>query len=78
MSKFLDDFVKLANEDGHTLFRISEIVNGSEPETAEVRFANDCCNCYSIAKVFTQVAIGILEDEGKLSTDERIVDIFPE
>ncbi len=78
MSKFLDDFVKLAKEDGHNLFRISEIVNGSEPETAQVSPANDCCNCYSIAKVFTQVAIGILEDEGKLSTDERIVDIFPE
>lgn len=78
MSKFLEDFVKLALEDNQNLFRISEIVNGSEPETAQVNPANDCCNCYSIAKVFTQVAIGILEDEGKLSTDERIVDIFPE
>ncbi len=78
MSKFLDDFVKAAEEDGHHIFRVTEIVGDAEPETRQVRPAEDCLNCYSIAKVFTCMAIGILEDDGILSTDELIVDLFPE
>lgn len=77
MSKFLEDFVKKANEDRHHIFRVSEIV-GEKVETAEMIAACDCLNCYSVAKVFTVMAIGILEDEGLLSTDEYIADIFPE
>ncbi len=34
--------------------------------------------CYSISKSFTATAIGMLITEGKLSEDDRIVDIFPD
>ncbi len=78
MSKFLEKFVEIASKEGNHVFRVSEIVGGGEPETVTLRPANDCCNCYSIAKVFTCMAVGMLEDDDKLSTDERIVDIFPE
>lgn len=33
---------------------------------------------WSISKGFTSIAIGILRDEGLLSLDERVLDIFPE
>lgn len=78
MSKFLEKFAEIAAKEGNHVFRVSEIINGSAPETVNLRPANDCCNCYSIAKAFTCMAIGMLEDEGKLSVDERIVDLFPE
>ncbi len=33
-------------------------------------------NCYSVSKNFTATAIGMLIDDGKLSLDDKIVDIF--
>ena len=33
---------------------------------------------YSSTKSYTAIAIGLLEEEGKLSLDERLVDIFPD
>ncbi len=78
MSKFLEDFAKHAEENGHYIFRVSEIDPEGIIETKEIRNACDCLNCYSIAKVFSATAIGILEDEGLVSTDELILDIFPE
>ena len=33
---------------------------------------------YSLSKSFTSTAIGLLCDDGKLSTDDRIVDLFPD
>lgn len=78
MSKFLEDFKEQAQKWGNHIFRVSEIIGEAKPETAEIRPACDCLNCYSVAKVFTVTAIGMLEDKGLLSTDEKIVDIFPE
>ncbi|MBQ5916676.1 MAG: serine hydrolase [Lachnospiraceae bacterium] len=33
---------------------------------------------YSISKSFVAVAIGVLEEEGKLSLDDKVIDYFPE
>ena len=42
-------------------------------------FNKDFCHrMYSVTKSFTSVAIGLLEEEGKLSLDDRIMDHFPE
>ncbi|MBO5068273.1 MAG: serine hydrolase [Clostridia bacterium] len=42
-------------------------------------FHKDFCHrMYSQTKSFVGVAIGLLEEEGKLSLDDRIVDYFPE
>ncbi len=38
--------------------------------------ANACNDSYSVAKLFTVTALGMLWDEKKLSFDERICDIF--
>lgn len=38
--------------------------------------SNPSCNCYSIAKAFTVLAIGLLYDKGLLSLDMLIVDIL--
>lgn len=78
MSKFLDEFAARAKENGHNIFRVSEIVGECDPETAVLHESCDCLNCYSVAKVFTAVATGFLEEDGLLDVDERIVDIFPE
>ncbi len=39
---------------------------------------NDAHACYSLSKSFTSTALGFAVDEGKLSIDQKIVDIFPE
>ena len=42
-------------------------------------FDKDFCHrMYSVTKSFTSVAIGLLEEEGKLSLDDKIMDHFPE
>ena len=42
----------------------------------EVVPANPTCNCYSVAKAFTVLAIGMLYDMGLLKTTDLIVDIL--
>lgn len=39
--------------------------------------ANPCCNCYSIAKLFTVTAVGILYDRGILTPQTRLLDVLP-
>ena len=38
--------------------------------------ANMCNDSYSVSKVFTMTAVGMLVDEGKISLDDRITDIL--
>lgn len=38
--------------------------------------ANPTCNCYSVAKAFTVMAIGILYDKGLLTLDTRVIDVL--
>ena len=42
----------------------------------EIIPSNPTCNCYSIAKTFTVLALGILFDKGLLSMDMYIIDIL--
>lgn len=75
MSRFLDEFVKVTQEQGNNIFRVSEIHNG-KTETRELKPCNPCQNCYSIAKAFTMTAIGMLWDKGLIDLEEKAVDIF--
>lgn len=75
MSKLLDKMAKLAENNCGTVYTISEI-NNSKQETITITPANPCQNSYSVAKAFVVTAIGCAYDDGVLSTDERIVDIF--
>ena len=47
-------------------------------QTRRLRPADTCTNCYSVAKLYTMTAIGILWDQGKLRVEDRVVDIFSE
>jgi hypothetical protein len=38
--------------------------------------SNPTCNCYSVAKAFTVMGVGLLYDKGLLTTDMLIVDVF--
>ena len=66
------DFVR---HDSDGLYSVSVIENG-EIKTFKRMPSNNANNTYSVSKAFTVTALGMLYDEGKLSTDERITDIF--
>ena len=56
------------------LYRKGETVSATfEPFTPEDRM-----HLYSLSKSFTSLCVGIAEDLGLLSTDERMIDIFPD
>ena len=50
----------------------------ADGKITERRFtpANRCNDCYSVAKVFTLTALGLLWDEGKLDTDAALAEYF--
>jgi CubicO group peptidase (beta-lactamase class C family) len=48
-------------------------------ESQERRFrSDDRVNLYSVSKTFTSVALGMAEAEGRLSLDDRLLDLMPE
>jgi CubicO group peptidase (beta-lactamase class C family) len=73
--RLLPELVKIADEDGKKVYNICEICDGVS-ETAVIRDEIRCHNTYSIAKLFTCTAIGILEDQGKLNVDDPVYPIF--
>lgn len=77
MSRFTEGFAACVRENGLNVFRMTEIKDGVS-ETVEFTETNRCQDSYSVAKAFTVAAVGCCFDDGALSTDERIADIFPE
>lgn len=75
MSELLNYAVEQAKKLGGTFYKITEIRDG-KTQTVTLNPGNACQNSYSVAKAFTTTAIGMLWDDGLLSTDEKIVDIF--
>lgn len=75
MSTFLQDFAAFAEANGYHIFRVTEIFRG-QSETLELRPVPRCQNSYSVAKVFTVTALGILWDRGLLRLDDKITDIL--
>lgn len=74
------DFLNKSKEKGNDIYRVKILKNGE----AVVRFAlppyfcEDVQHVYSLSKTFTATAIGMLVDEGKLSVDDYMTDLFPE
>ncbi|MGI5894806.1 MAG: serine hydrolase domain-containing protein [Candidatus Merdivicinus sp.] len=52
------------------------IIENSNSATLAITPANKANDCYSVSKLFTVTALGMLYDEGKLDVNEKIVDIF--
>ncbi len=76
-SEILDRIRTAAVENGWCVYSACEIRHGVS-RTVKIVPASNCHNCYSVAKVFVVTAIGILEDRGLLSTEEKIYPLFRE
>ena len=73
MSRFLDAFSQFLSGRGHRIHRIAEYCEGGTIEQIQLSPATPCQNIYSIAKVFTGAAVGLLVDRGMLATDDKVV-----
>lgn len=78
MSDFLDSVSAFIREKNYNIYSIAEIYDGGEAESVCITPANACQNSYSVAKVFTVTAIGLLYDRGLIRTDSLITDILAE
>lgn len=76
MSKFLEDFAKFIKDNDGRVFSVAEMVGDSKPERVVIKENNACQNIYSVSKVYTVTAVGILWNRGLLSTDETVTDIL--
>ncbi len=76
MSKFLDDFAKFITDNEGRVFSIAEIRGESLPEKINIKENNPCQNIYSVSKVFTVTAIGILCDRGLITTDNTVTELL--
>ena len=71
----LNRIVKAAADHNLNLYSIA-VMDGEGLHECRFRRADLCTNSYSVAKVFTMTAIGMLWDAGKLRVGDRVVDIF--
>lgn len=72
---FWSGLSSIAKQSENPVYSICVIRNGVS-QTRDFQPATRCHNCYSVAKLFTVTAIGILEDRGLLNTDDEIYPIF--
>ena len=75
MSRFTDHISEFIKSQRYSIYNFAEIHNGIESEVC-ITPANPCQNSYSVAKVFTVSAIGLLFDKGLISTSDKIMDIL--
>ncbi len=76
MSKFLNDLKQYITENGENIYTIGEFCLGGEAEMEEIQPCNACNNIYSVSKVFTVTAVGMLVDRKLLCTGETVYDIL--
>lgn len=75
MLSYTDQILNYTKEWGRWIYWITVIEN-EKSSTLCVTNASKTNDCYSISKIFTVTALGMLFDHGNLDTDEKIVDIF--
>lgn len=71
----LDTFAEEIRHLGFHTYRAAEWYRG-ELFVHELLPASACLNSYSIAKVFTVTAAGLLYDRGLMSVEEKVAEIF--
>lgn len=75
MNALLEKLDKIAKENGINTYRIT-VSTAEGDETLKRLPGNPCQNCYSVAKFFCVTAIGMLFDEGKLTPESTVAEIF--
>lgn len=76
MSKFLEDFTEFIKNNDGRVFAVSEIIGNDLPETVRITENNASQNIYSVSKMYTVTAIGILCDRGILTTENTVTEIL--
>lgn len=76
MSRFLEDFKEFIKNNDGRVFAVSEVTGNELPETIRINENNASQNIYSVSKMFTVTAIGILCDRSLLSTEDTVTDIL--
>jgi hypothetical protein len=71
----LNRIVKTVADHNLNLYSIA-VMDGEGLRECRHRRADLCTNSYSVAKVFTMTAIGMLHDAGRLRVQDRVIDIF--
>ncbi len=79
--KHIDDILRRIEEKRINVFSVT-VVTGGQSETVILQ-ENElhqsvpvCRNVYSVSKAYTMVAVGFLFDEGKISPDTSIAEVF--
>lgn len=67
----LDTMKQLIEQQQLNVYALAEITDAGT-KTLQVQPANACNNSYSVAKVFTATAIGMLQDAGKLDVHDLV------
>lgn len=77
MNTIIERLDSIARKNGINTYRIS-ISTENGIETLKRLPHNPCQNCYSVAKFFCVIAVGMLFDEGKLTPSSSVGGIFAE
>ena len=76
MSRFLEDFAEFIKCNDGRVFSVAEIIGNEIPEKINITPNNSSQNIYSVSKMYTVTAIGILCDRGLLSTEDTVTQIL--
>ena len=76
MSRFLEIFAEYVKENDGKVFAVAEIVGDELPKKIVIKENNAGQNVYSISKMYTVTAIGVLWDRGLLKLDDTVVNIL--
>lgn len=76
MSQFLNDFKEFIKENDGRVFSVAEIVGDNLPEKMVIKENNASQNIYSVSKMYTVTAIGILCDRGLLKVENTVTEIL--
>lgn len=72
---YTNAIIKFAQKNAPDMYWIS-VVENAKSSTQSIMKANQTNNSYSVSKLFTVTALGMLFDEGKLSPDEKVIDVL--
>ena len=75
MSDFLNSMAEEIKEYNMNVFTLSEIRDGKS-ETLTIKKDSYCRDVYSVSKAYIMAAIGFLFDEGKITPNESVGDVF--